>query len=76
MENNTHLLLLEKQGEVEKTLAHPTCYEIRPEISISMLNYAAGKKWKRLVAWFPSCRAKNYRKRRTQLFVFMLPNKF
>ena len=26
------------KGEVEKTLAHPTYYEIRPQVSISMCN--------------------------------------
>ena len=33
-----------RKGKVEKTLTHPTFYEIRPEISISMCNYAATKK--------------------------------
>jgi len=32
--------------------------EIRLEISISMFNCAAVKKWKRSVAWFPSYGAK------------------
>ena len=32
--------------------------EVRPEISLSMFNCAAVKKWNRLVVWFPSYEAK------------------
>ena len=39
-------------------IAHFMKIEIRPEIGIPMCNCAAGKKWKRSVAWFPSYRAK------------------
>ena len=39
-------------------IAHFMKIEIRPEISIPMCNCAAGKKWKRSAAWFPSYRAK------------------
>ena len=33
--------------------------KIKPEIGISMFNCAAVEKWKRSVAWFPSCGAKS-----------------
>ena len=43
---------------LEKVFAHFMKIEIKLEISIPMCNCAAGKKWKRSVAWFPSYRAK------------------
>ena len=39
-------------------ITHFMKIEIRPESGIPMCNCAAGKKWKRLVAWFPNYRAK------------------
>ena len=42
-----------------RRILHFMKIKIRPEVGISMCNYAAVRKWKGSVAWFLSCRVKN-----------------